>query len=95
MSIVTVNSREARARWRDLLDQVLAGSSDVVVERNGKPVAAIIPIQDYRELQEELDDLRAARRANAAYEAWKNDPSTGKPWTELRTSLVSEGLLDE
>ena len=62
MGILTINSREARIKWRDLLDKVYAGSSDVVIERNGKPVAVLILVEDYEELKDELDDLRSARR---------------------------------
>lgn len=95
MTITTVNSREARVKWRDLLDRILTGESDIVIERNGKPVAAMIPIGDYEDLIDELDDLRAARRAGAIYEAWKQDPSTGESYNKIRSELVGEGLLDE
>jgi prevent-host-death family protein len=95
VSILTINSREARIKWRDLLDKVYAGSSDVVIERNGKPVAVMIPIEDYEELQDELDDLRSARRVAALYEAWKQDPSAGRPWEEVKSDLIDKGLLDE
>ena len=95
MTITTVQSRKARAQWRTLLDAVLAGDSDVVIERNGKAVAVLIPVEDYQELQETLDELRATRRANAAYAEYKNHPESGKPWSEVRHELVSEGMLDE
>jgi prevent-host-death family protein len=95
VTILTVQSRKARAQWRTMLDVVLSGDSDVVIERNGKAVAVLIPIRDYQDLQEELDDLRATRRADAAYAEFKNDPDSGKPWAEVRNELVSEGLLDE
>ena len=95
MSVLTINSREARIKWRDLLDKVYAGSSDVVIERNGKPVAVLIPVEDYEELQDELDDLRSARRVAALYEAWKQDSSSGRPWEEIKSDLIDKGLLDE
>ena len=95
MTITTVQSRKARAQWRTLLDAVLAGDSDVVIERNGKAVAVMIPMEDYQELQEALDDLRATRRANAAYAEYRDNPDSGRPWLEVRDELVSEGKLDE
>jgi len=95
MSILTINSREARIKWRDLLDKVYAGSADVVIERNGKPVAVLIPIEDYEELQDELEDLRSARHVAALYEAWKQDPSSGRAWEEVEADLIDKGLLDE
>jgi prevent-host-death family protein len=95
MTVETVNVREVRARLRDLLDKILSGDTDFVIERNGKPIAALIPIGDFEELQEELDDLRAARRAEAAYAEWRRDPSVARPYSEVRAELVEEGLLDE
>ena len=93
MTILTVSTREMRARLRDILDQVLKGE-DVRVVRNGKPVAVLIPAEDYEQIIEELDDLRVARQATAIYEEWKRDPSTGIPYDEVRAELVSEGRLD-
>ena len=45
-------------------------------------------------LHEESDDVRAAWRAAAAYEAWKQDPRLARPWEEIEAELVAEGLLD-
>ncbi len=95
MTVLTVNSRKARNEWRDLLDYILKGDIDIVIERNGKAIAAMISIEDYRELQEELDDLRAVRRANVLYEEWKKDPSVARPWEEIEAELIAEGKLDE
>ena len=90
-----MNSRAARQHWRDLLDTAHKGEVDTVIERNGQPVAALIPFEDYEALQEELDDLRAGRRAQAAVEAWERDPSRAKPLAEVEEELRVEGLLDE
>ena len=90
-----LSSREARTRWRDVLDAVNQGKTDVVIERYGKPVAAVIAYEDYEALMEELEDLRDGRLAVAAYEEWKRDPSTARPYEEIRAELIAEGLLDE
>jgi hypothetical protein len=74
----------------------LSGETDFVIERNGKPIAALIPIGDFEVLQgERWDDLRAARRAGIALDAWRRDPSTGRPYSEVRAELIEEGLLDD
>jgi PHD/YefM family antitoxin component YafN of YafNO toxin-antitoxin module len=65
------------------------------VERNGKAIAAMIPIDDFEALQEELDDLRAFRRAAEVYEAWRRDPSTAEPYEQARAEMVRDGLLNE
>lgn len=94
MTVRVLDSNRARALWREILDKAQAGGEDVVVERYGKPVAAVIAYDDFAALEDELDDLRAARRAGAAYEEYKRDPSQAIPWEQLETELVAEGLLD-
>ncbi len=91
MVTTTVKSGEARIKWRDLLDQVLAGKGDVLIERNGKDVAVMIPALDYAQIQDALEELRAARSAAAAYEEWKRNPSIARPWEEVDTELGKPG----
>jgi prevent-host-death family protein len=94
MTITTMKSRQARQEWRNILDKVQTGE-DVMIERNGKLVAAMIPAEDYEQIQEELDDLRLARLAGVAYDDWKKHPGDVKSLSEVRSELIAEGLLDE
>ncbi len=91
MAISTINSGEARIRWRDLLDQVLAGKGDVLIERNGKSVAVMIPAVDYEQIRETLEELRSAREAAAAYAEWKHTPSLARPWEDVEAELDQAG----
>jgi prevent-host-death family protein len=91
MTISIINSGEARIRWRDLLDQVLAGKGDVLIERNGKSVAVMIPAVDYEQIRESLEELRATREASAAYAEWKRTPSAARPFEELEAELDQAG----
>jgi len=93
MASQILNSDDARTKWRDILDAAGAGQ-DVIIARYGKPLVAVIPIADYEALVEELEDLRAARRAQAALESWRSDPGRGRPYAEVREELIAEGLLD-
>jgi PHD/YefM family antitoxin component YafN of YafNO toxin-antitoxin module len=95
MPVKVLDSNTARTQWRDILDTAGGGNTDVVVERYGKPMVAVIAYDDFLALQEELDDLRAGRRAAEAYEAWQKDPGRGTPYEDFRAELVAEGLLDE
>lgn len=95
MSLWRLNANEARKRWRDIVDAAAKGDSDVLVERYGKPMVAIIPYDDYAELADALDDLRAARRAAAAYDAWRQDAGLGRPMEAVEEELREEGLLDD
>jgi prevent-host-death family protein len=91
MITTTFKSGEARTKFRDLLDQVLTGEGDVMIERNGKSVAVMIPAADYEQIQDALEDLRAARSATAAYEEWKRNPSVARPWDEVDAELSKAG----
>ena len=93
MTAMVIGSKEARIKWRDLLDSATAGK-DAIIERSGRPVAALIPYEDYTAMLDELEDMRADRRAIAAYEEWQRDPSGAIPWEEFEAQLIAEGLLD-
>jgi hypothetical protein len=54
----------------------------------------VLPFADWQALQEALDDLRAARRAQAAYEDWRRDPSLGRPWAEVKAEMIQDGPFD-
>jgi len=60
-----VTSRELRAGLADALNRVAYGRERVVIERNGKPVAALVPVEDLQDLEaredaEDVADLEAA-----------------------------------
>ena len=92
--IKVLSSEQARTQWGYVMETAMAGE-DVVIKRYGKPTVAVIAFEDYQNLQEELDELRAARRAGVIYEEWKHDPSTARPWEEVKAELISEGILDD
>ena len=69
MTLTKVKSGEARVKWRDILDQVFAGKGDVIIERNGKDIAAMIPAEDYEQIRGTLESIRAVRETAAAYNA--------------------------
>jgi prevent-host-death family protein len=91
---LSVKSHQARQSWRSLLDRVLQGE-DVIIERNGKALAVLIPVEDYEAIRDELDDLRAAKRAEVLYSAWKRNPETAEAWEDVRQDLFKDGALDE
>ena len=65
----TVASTELRAHLSDVLSRVGYGRARVYVERNGTPVAAIVPLEDLELLERLYDaaDREAAEQAFAAY----------------------------
>ena len=94
MTVHSLKSNDARLRWRDILDAARAGN-DTVIEHYNRPTAVVIPYEDFVALQEDLEELRLARRAREAYDEWKRAPDTARPYSEIRQELIKEGLLDE
>ncbi len=51
-----VSAKEARERFADLLGQVHYGKDTVIVEKQGKPVVAVIDIERYEQLKKAWDE---------------------------------------
>ncbi len=47
---IVIGAREARLRFADLLGRVGYGGEVAIVERSGKPMVAIIPMEVYEQL---------------------------------------------
>jgi prevent-host-death family protein len=45
-----VGAKEARSRFSELIGSVRFGNEEVILERSGKPMAAMIPIEMYERL---------------------------------------------
>lgn len=85
-----VSSGEARKRWRELLDQVASGQSDVAISRYGEVVAVLIPADDYETLAEELEEVRLSRIAEQAYAEFLAEPDGATSYEDLRAELFEE-----
>ena len=94
MSVQVMKSEDARINWRSVLDVTSTGNTDVVIERYGRPVSAVISFDHYQMLQAMLDELRSLNRADVAFEAWKQDPERARSYQAFREELIAEGLLD-
>lgn len=54
-SDLTLGAREARANFADLLGRVHYRGETVIVERSGKPMVAVIPIELYEQMVAERE----------------------------------------
>ncbi|MFB4422335.1 type II toxin-antitoxin system Phd/YefM family antitoxin [Streptomyces sp. QL37] len=79
----TVTVREVRTHLADVIDRAEAGQTTVVT-RNGKRVAALVPIEVLDALDAAADEM-AAREA----EAHRHDPTVGM--AELLADLFEGG----
>ena len=84
-----IPSRDARKAWRQILDEVRAGVSDIAITRYGEPIAVLIPAEDYEALAEELEDLRLARMAEEAYSEYLAAREQAVPYPQLRKQLLA------
>jgi len=85
-----VSSRNARQQWREMLDLVMAGDSDIAIMRYGKPVAVLIPAEDYKALANALDELRVGRLAEGIYEEYLANRDSATPYEDVRGELFDE-----
>ena len=53
---IVIGAREARRRFADLLGRVGYGGEIAIVERSGKPMVALIPVEVYEQLIAEREE---------------------------------------
>lgn len=77
---------EIRNNLADALNRVVYRGERVVLERRGKPTAAIVSLDDLAVLEalEDREDVRAAKRAVAEMRRKKEKPV---PWNEVKKQL--------
>jgi prevent-host-death family protein len=76
-----VSTVEARERFSDIINRAAYGKERVVLTRRGKELAAVVPIEDIK-LLEELEDLMDLE---AARQALKEEGTI--PWELVKTEL--------
>lgn len=78
----SVSTANARNNFSDVINRAGYGKERVILTRRGKPVAAVVPIEDIEFLEELEDhaDLEAARKALA-----EGGPAI--PWEEAKRQL--------
>lgn len=86
MTTKTIGSDEARLKLRDILDDVQAGTTEVVIERYSKPTAVVVNYAQWqawkRKRKERLDRLRQ-----------EMDAGNYLTQEELDAGLKAKGLL--
>jgi prevent-host-death family protein len=89
-AVKRMSSHEARQCWREVLDTVKMGSSDIAITRHGQPVVVLIPAADYEEILEELDELRLTRLADGIYEEYLQNKRAAVSFEEVKKELRIE-----
>lgn len=99
----TISATEARVHLGEVLDQVERSGDHVIVERSGKPAAAIISMKDLEKLKERAFDpqeaiakARALRERIAEYRHGEPLPDVAEEIRQMREERDAEllgGLL--
>ena len=81
MRIPTVKARD---EFSDLVNRVAYGKERVVLTRRGKPLAAVVPLEDV-ELLERLEDRIDLDEARAALAEARDDGTVS--WEEIKAEI--------
>ena len=84
-----MDATEAASRWRGVLDRASVGEV-VVVQRRGRPVAAVISLGDYMVVREQLEGMADLRRAEGVLREIERDPSRLIPVEELDAEMEGD-----
>ena len=75
---------KARDEFSDLVNRVAYGKERVVLTRRGKPLAAVVPLEDV-ELLERLEDRIDLDEARAALAEARDDGTVS--WEEIKAEI--------
>lgn len=62
----TCSVAEARNRFSEILSTAIFAHEPIIIQRRGRPIAAIIGIEEYEALAERLEELQDIREAEDA-----------------------------
>lgn len=81
----TIKASQARAQWATILNKVFKGETQVVVEKSGIPVAAVVSAKEY----ETLKRIQAQRAQRFATLGQLRDAFKDVPPAELERQVGS------
>jgi prevent-host-death family protein len=82
----SVTCTQGRERFDDLLERAVKHKERLVLTRRGKPVAALVPIEDLKFLEALEDQLDADEFQRAKDEFERGGEST-IPWEKIKAEL--------
>ncbi len=83
-SMVRIPTVKARDEFSDLVNRAAYGKERVVLTRRGKPLAAVVPLEDV-ELLERLEDRIDLDEARAALAEARDDGTVS--WEEIKAEI--------
>lgn len=86
-AVETMTVSQARQQFSETLNRVYKGEARVIVEKNGIPVAAIVPMADVRAAEEKEGHRRALLQALKGAQAGFADVSEEEAEREIANAL--------
>lgn len=87
-----VSAMEIRNRLGDLLSRILYRGERFVIERRGKPVAALISIEEYEALLPIMEDLEDVKRAEESIARYREHPEEFVDFDAYVTKRLARGV---
>ena len=81
-----INTISARANFSDVVSRAAYGKERVVLTRHGKPVAAVVPLEDLEALERLEDELDAEMGAVALAE-WQAEGKATIAWSAVKAGI--------
>ena len=88
--MTTVTAARAAKSFAKTLERVRVGRERIIVERNGKELAAIVPVEDLKLLMRLVEEVEDNALAELAIEREREAETKGEtpiPWTKVRRDL--------
>jgi prevent-host-death family protein len=82
----SVTCTQARERFDDLLERAVEHKERQVLTRRGKPVAALVPIEDLNFL-EAIEDRLDAEEFQRAKDEFERSGEPAIPWAKVKAEL--------
>ena len=89
---ISIGIRDTRQNMADIIGNVFYGNQRYIIERKGKPVAAVISIEDYKFL-ERVEDMIDSKFLREAIESSEGTFPIEELFAE-RQRVISEGKDD-
>ena len=86
MAMARLTTTKAKEALSETLDRVVRNRERVIVRRQGKEVAAIVPMEDLAAL-EEMEDHLDAKDFRAAKRQWQRGGRKTVTWDKLKAEL--------
>lgn len=85
--MVTITAKAARESFSELVSRAAYSKEHVVVTRNGKKMAALIPIEEFALLESVLNELEYKRDVDEARQALDEIKEGTVPWEKVKSDL--------